>query len=94
MDNRGKIFLPPRLDSAPSNPSEAQMYYDRIDKTVYVWDGTDWQDLRQLTVPTDKIEFTPAAAGGIPNNTLFVDSADDLLKFRDSSGTLKTVTLT
>lgn len=33
------------------------------------------------------------SATGVPSNTLFVDSADSLLKFRNGSGTLKTVTV-
>jgi hypothetical protein len=34
------------------------------------------------------------AATGVPNNSFFVDSADSLLKFRNSAGVLKTVNLT
>lgn len=37
--------------------------------------------------------LTPVTATGIPNNTLFVDSTGNVLKFRDNAGTLRTVTV-
>lgn len=32
--------------------------------------------------------LTPVAAAGVPNNSLFIDSADNILKFKDNTGTV------
>lgn len=42
MDIRGKIFLVPRLPSAPASPSEGQIYYNTVDKKCWQHNGTTW----------------------------------------------------
>nr|7CHU_A Chain A, Putative pectin lyase [Geobacillus virus E2]7CHU_B Chain B, Putative pectin lyase [Geobacillus virus E2]7CHU_C Chain C, Putative pectin lyase [Geobacillus virus E2] len=44
--------------------------------------------------PKVPITFTPVTASSTLNNSLFVDSADNKLKFKDNTGTVKIVTLT
>ena len=39
------------------------------------------------------LTLTPTATAPTVNNSFFVDSADNILKFKDNSGTIKTVTL-
>jgi hypothetical protein len=39
----GSVLLKP-LSTAPSSPSEGEMYYDNILKKLRVWDGTVWQN--------------------------------------------------
>ena len=46
------------LATPPSNPSEAQMYYDTADDTAYIWDGTQWLDLAKLQNASE-VPFTP-----------------------------------
>jgi hypothetical protein len=40
------------------------------------------------------LTLTPSASGSVANNSFFVDSGDNLLKFRDNAGTIRTVNLT
>ena len=48
-----------------------------------------WKELR-LSM---QITLSPVASTGISNNSLFVDSSDNLLKFKDNTGAIKTVTI-
>ena len=49
---------------------------------------TEWQDpvIPPGTLPGDFFTFTPTAAADVTNLSIFVDSADNLLKFKDLSG--------
>jgi len=35
-------LVPPVLASAPSSPTQGQMYFDSTTKTLYFWSGTAW----------------------------------------------------
>lgn len=40
------------------------------------------------------VQFKPVADTTVPNNSLFVDQSDNLLKYRDNTSTIRTVDLT
>jgi len=62
------------LATAPSSPAEGQIYYDTVDKLVYVWDGTSWEpqggggiadgDYGDVTVSSSGAALTVDAVGG------------------------------
>lgn len=36
------------LATAPNNPVVGQIYFNTIDKTGYIYDGTEWRDIAQI----------------------------------------------
>jgi len=50
---------------------------------------TNWLDVNSNGL----ITFIPTAAAGVPNLTMFVDSADNVLKYKDNTGAVYTVIL-
>ena len=53
---------------------------------------TDY-DVNWIDTNLNFISFTPEAATAVPNNSLFVNSADNKLSFKDSTGTVYAVSM-
>jgi len=53
---------------------------------------TDY-DVNWVDINPNFISFTPVVATAVPNNSLFVNSADNKLSFKDSIGTVYVVSM-
>lgn len=70
------------LDTAPTTPTEGQIYYDTADDTIYMWDGTAWKDV--IAEPhanshidgTDDIPLATDTTKGLMSPTQFQDLED------------------
>lgn len=55
------------LAAAPVAPVEAQMYYNTVDKKLYIWNGTSWDDVtsetREFFVPIVTYDDTQQRVG-------------------------------
>ena len=61
--------------------------------------GTNAQNLGTTSIPFNflfakAIEFTPITTASAPNNGLFIDSADGSMKYKTSTGVVRTLSFT
>lgn len=75
------VVLQP-LGTAPSNPKEAQFYYNSTEKKMYQWNGTSWKQVGDINV-IEKIKLNGSEV--TPSNDKTVDLGT-LLKFVRNTG--------
>lgn len=75
--NELQFALAHPLTSHPNSPSEAQFYYNSLDKTIYAYNGSSWLDIGGI-VRTISQSNTPAITiGGTANDvTIAISDAD------------------
>lgn len=62
------------LATPPSSPALAQFYWNTVDKTAYIWSGTQWLDLASIythpTFPTTNYPASPATGASVPSQII------------------------
>ena len=76
-----------RLDGIPPGGTTDQVLTKKSDDDF----NTEWADPQGGS--EGYLTFTPQTASSVPNLTLFVDQADNVLKFKASNGTVYEVGL-
>lgn len=63
-----------KLSTAPSSPSEGQIYYNDVDKELKVYNGTAWEAIGsdELTVANDSSAFVTITDGELHFNNLAI----------------------